>query len=229
MKTIGLIGGTTWHSTVDYYRIINETINEKLGAHHSAHLILYSVEFEEFIEKNKENWDVISKSFIKIAKKIENAGADFLIICANTMHKIADDIQYNIRIPLIHIADVTAEEVLKKNFNNIGFLGTKITMQGDFYIKRLKERFGINTILPEKNDIEIINNIIFDELSYNIIKDSSKEKYIKIIDKLVSKGAQGIILGCTEIPLLIKKDDVKIPIFDTTYIHAKAAAEYALS
>ena len=228
MKTIGLIGGTTWHSTLDYYRIINETINEKLRAHHSAHLILYSVDFEEFVEKPKENWDVISGSFIKIAKKIENAGADFLIICANTMHKIADDIQDNIRIPLLHIADVTAEEVLKKNLNKIGFLGTKITMQEDFYIKRLNYKFNINTIVPEKKDMEIINKIIFDELSYNIIKDTSKQKYIKIIDKLVSKGAQGIILGCTEIPLLIKNDDVEIPIFDTTYIHAKAAAEYAL-
>lgn len=228
MKTIGLIGGTTWVSTIDYYRIINETIKEKLGGAHSAHLILYSVDFDEFIIKREGKWDEIASSFIDIAKKLEQSGADFLLICANTLHKIADEIQDNINIPLLHIVDVTAERILKKGLNKVGLIGTKYTMEENFYKQRLKQKFSIETIVPGTKEREIIHNIIFNELTYEIIKQSSKEKYIKIINNLISRGAQGIILGCTEIPMLIKENDIDTNIFDTTSIHAKAAVEYAL-
>jgi len=228
MKIIGLIGGTTWVSTLEYYRIINETIKEKLGGVHSAHCILYSVDFDEFILKNEGKWKDITGSFIDIAKKLEKVGADFIIICANTMHKIADEIQNSVNIPLLNIVDVTAEKIVERGLKKVGLLGTKYTMEDDFYKQRLKQRFNIEAIVPESEEREIINKIIFDELTYDIIRQSSRQKYVKIINKLVLNGAEGIILGCTEIPLLIKKNDVNIPIFDTTSIHAKAAVEYAL-
>ena len=228
MKTIGLIGGTTWLSTIEYYRIINETVKEKLGRSHSARCILYSINFEETVLQNQGRWDVISKSFIDITKKLENAGADFLIICANTMHKIADDIENNANIPIIHIADVTAEKIIERGLSKVGLLGTSYTMEEDFYKERLKEKFNIETIIPEKNERDLINKIILNELTQGKIIQSSKQRYLEIIENLIDKKAEGIILGCTEIPLIIKKDDVDIPIFDTTEIHAKAAVEYAL-
>jgi aspartate racemase len=228
MKTIGLIGGTSWVSTLEYYRIINETVNEKLGKEHSARCILYSVDFEEDIMRNIEKWDNITDLFIDYAKKIEYFGADFLILCANTMHKIADDVQKSINIPILHIADATGIKIVEKGFKKVGLLGTKITMEEEFYKKRLKEGFGIDAIVPERDEREIIHKIIHEELTHGIIKDSSKQKYIKIIKNLADNGAQGIILGCTEIPLLIKQNDLDIPIFDTTSIHAKAAVEFAL-
>ena len=228
MKTIGLIGGTTWHSTIEYYRIINETVKEKLGKSHSARCILYSINFEETVVQNQGRWDVISKSFIDITKKLENAGADFLIICANTMHKIADDIENNANIPIIHIADVTAEKIIERGLSKVGLLGTSYTMEEGFYKERLKEKFNIETIIPEKNERDLTNKIILNELTQGKIMQSSKQRYLEIIENLIDKKAEGIILGCTEIPLLIKKDDVDIPIFDTTEIHAKAAVEYAL-
>lgn len=228
MKTIGLIGGTTWVSTIEYYRIINETVKEKLGGAHSAYLILYSVDFDEFIIKREGKWDEIASSFIDIAKKLERSGADFLVICANTLHKIADEIQDSIHIPILHIVDVTAEEILKKGLSKVGLIGTKYTMEENFYKQRLKQKFNIETIVPETKEREIIHNIIFNELTYEIIKQSSKDKYTKIINDLISRGAQGIILGCTEIPMLIKDNDIDTIIFDTTSIHAKSAVDYAL-
>jgi aspartate racemase len=228
MKTIGLIGGTTWLSTIEYYRIINETVKEKLGGAHSAHCILYSVDFDEFVLQREGKWDEIACSFIDIAKRLEQSGADFLIICANTIHKIADEIQKSVNIPILHIADVTAERIVESGLKKVGLLGTKYTMEEEFYKRRLKERFNIETIVPETKEREIIHNIILDELTHEIIKRSSKQKYIKIINNLVYKGAEGIILGCTEIPLLIKENDVNTHIFDTTAIHAKAAVEFAL-
>ena len=228
MKTIGLIGGTTWVSTLDYYRVINETVKEKLEGAHSAHCILYSVDFDEFVLQHKGKWNEIAISFINIAKKLERSGADFLIICANTMHKIADDIENSVNIPLLHIVDVTAEKIIEKKLKKVGLLGTIYTMEEDFYKQRLKEKFNIETIVPNINERKIVNDIIYDELTHEIIKSSSKNKYIEIINKLVSNGAEGVILGCTEIPLLIKENDVNVPTFDTTTIHAKAAVEYAL-
>ena len=225
---MGLIGGTTWVSTLDYYRIINETVKEKLGGVHSAHCILYSVDFDEFVLQHEGKWDEIASSFIDVAKKLERSGADFLIICANTMHKIADDVQNSVNIPLLHIVDATAEKIIEKGLKKVGLLGTRYTMEEEFYKQRLKEKFGIETIVPAAKEREIVHDIIYYELTHEIIKQSSKQKYIKIIDNLVSNKAEGVILGCTEIPLLIKENDVDIPVFDTTTIHAKAAVEYAL-
>lgn len=229
MKTIGLIGGTSWVSTLEYYRVINETVKEKLGGAHSAHCILYSVDFEEFVLKHEERWDEIAISYIDIAKKLEESGADFIIICANTMHKIAEDVQNNISIPLIHIVDAVAEKILEKKLRNVGLLGTKYTMEEDFYKKRLNEKYKIKPIVPKIHEREIIHDIIINELTYEVMKKSSKQKYIEIINNLILKGAEGVILGCTEIPLLIKENDVEIPVFDTTAIHAEAAVEYALN
>ena len=228
MKTIGLIGGTTWVSTLEYYRNINETVKEKLGGMHSAHCILYSIDYDESILQHEGKWEEIAISFVDIAKKLERSGADFLIICANTLHKIADDVQKSVNIPLLHIVDVTAEKIVEKGIKKVGLIGTRHTMEEEFYKQRLKEKFDIESIVPKIKERVIIDDIISNELAHEIIKQSSKQKYIKIINKLVSNGAEGIILGCTEIPLLICKNDVDIPIFDTTTIHAKAAAEYAL-
>ncbi len=229
MKTIGLIGGTSWVSTLEYYRIINETVKEKLGGAHSAHCILYSVDFDEFILKQEGRWDKIGNSYIDIAKKLEKSGADFLIICANTMHKIADDVQRNIDIPLIHIVDAVAEKIIDKDLRKVGLLGSKYTMDEDFYKKRLKEKYNIEPIIPKTKEREIVHNIIINELTYEVIKKSSKQKYLDIINNLILEGVEGIILGCTEIPLLIKENDVELPVFDTTTIHAKSAVEYALN
>ena len=229
MKTIGLIGGTSWLSTLEYYRIINKTVNEKLGDAHSARCILYSVDFEEDIVRNEYNWDKIIENYIDIAIRLEYFGADFLIICANTVHKIVESVQKSIKIPILHIADATGIKIVENGFKKVGLLGTRITMEENFYKDRIKKKFGIETIIPKENEREIIHKIIHEELTHNIIKDSSKQKYIKIIRNLVDDGAQGIILGCTEIPLLIKQNDVEIPVFDTTNIHAKAAVNYALN
>lgn len=228
MKTIGMIGGTTWASTKEYYTIINKEVNKKLGKTHSAECILYSIDFEETMTKNWNNWKEIEKRFIKIANILEISGADLLIICANTPHKIADKIIENMKIPLIHIADTTGEKIKEKDLKKVGLLGTKYTMNEDFIKKILKDKYNIEVIVPKEKDQEIIENIIFNELSHEIIKEKSKQKFKKIIEKLISKNAQGIILGCTEIPLLIKQEDFDLPIFDTTNIHAKAAVKFAL-
>lgn len=228
MKTIGLIGGTTWVSTLDYYRIINRTINKKLGGSHSARCILYSVDFDKDVVQHNGKWNEISKIFIDIAKKLERSGADFIVICANTMHIIADDIQKNIDIPILHIVDATAEKIVDKGLKKVGLLGTKYTMEEEFYIKRFKDKYNIDLIVPEPKERKFVHDVIINELAKEKILKSSKEKYIEIINNLASKGAEGIILGCTEIPLLIKKDDCSIQIFDTTTIHAKAAANLAL-
>jgi aspartate racemase len=230
MKTMGLIGGMSWESTLEYYRIINETVKEKLGGLHSAKCIIYSVDFEE-VEKlqHEGKWNELSEMMIDAALRLERAGADFVIICTNTMHKVAEEVQENIDIPLLHIADATAEKIKEKGLKKVGLLGTKFTMEEDFYRKRLKEKHGIDVVIPEEDEREIVHRTIYDELCQGIIKHESKEGFKKIIENLVSKGAEGVILGCTEIPLLIKQEDVEIPIFDTTAIHAKAAVEFALN
>lgn len=225
---MGLIGGTSWASTLEYYKIINQKIEEKLKGLHSAHCILYSVDFEECVMKHKDNWDLINKKYVSIAKKLEKTGAEFIIICANTMHKTADSIEKNIKIPLVHIADAAAEEIIQKKLKKVGLLGTKNTMQEDFYRKRLENRFDIKVITPDLKQQDLVHNIILDELVHGTIKKSSKTKYLEIINDLISKGSKGIILGCTEIPLLIKQNDVEKPVFDTTRIHAEAAVKYAL-
>jgi len=228
MKKIGLIGGMTWESTLEYYRIINESVKEKLGGLHSADCVLFSFDFAN-IEKLqiRRKWGELTNLMIDAAQILEKIGAEFIVICTNTMHKMADETQSSIEIPILHITDVTAEEIMEKGLTKVGLLGTIFTMEENFYKKRLKDKYGIDTIIPSKNEREIINNIIYKELSHGITKQSSKEKYIEIINNMLSRKAEGIILGCTEIPLLIKQKDVNPPVFDTTMIHAKAAVEYA--
>ena len=229
MKTIGLIGGMSWESSLEYYRIINEQVKEKLGGLHSAKSLMYSVDFDE-IEKlqHQEKWDELAKIMIHAAKNLEKGGADFVLICTNTMHKMANEVQDNINIPLLHIADATAEIIRKKGLKRIGLLGTNFTMEKDFYKGRLIKKYGLDVIVPHKEDRQIIHRVIYQELCLGNIKKSSKEQYIKIINKLVADGAEAVILGCTEIPLLVKQEDVNVLLLDTTRIHAETAVEYSL-
>ncbi|MFC2736587.1 MAG: aspartate/glutamate racemase family protein [Leptotrichia wadei] len=228
MKTIGLIGGMSWESTVTYYKIINETVKEKLGGLHSAKCILYSIDFQEIEEcQANGNWEKSGEILGEAANNLEKAGADFIVICTNTMHKVINQIKEKISIPILHIAEMTAEKILEKGLKNIALLGTKYTMEQDFYKSKLIEK-EINVIIPDKNDIEIINKVIYDELCLGTINSNSKKKFLEIVDKLRSKGAEGIILGCTEIGLLIKNEDTDVPLFDTAVIHAEEAAIYSI-
>jgi len=229
MKTIGLVGGMSWESSSEYYKIINKTVKERLGGLHSAKCILYSVDFEEIESlQHQGRWEELTKLMINFTQQLERAGADFIVICTNTMHKMAGEVQNNINIPILHIADATAEQVIERGLRKLGLLGTKFTMEEDFYKKRLKEKYNINVIIPSDTDREIIDSVIYNELCLGIIRQSSKEKFKEIIKKLILIGADGLILGCTEIPLLISQKDVEIPLFDTTTIHSKAAVEFAL-
>ena len=228
LKIIGLIGGMSWESTVTYYKIINEVIKEKLGGLHSAKCVLYSVDFQEIEEcQANGNWEKSGEILGEAAYNLEKAGADFIVICTNTMHKVVNQIKEKISIPILHIAEMTAEKILEKGLKNIALLGTKYTMEQDFYKSKLIEK-GINVIIPDKNDIEIINEVIYDELCLGTINSDSKKKFLEIVDKLRNKGAEGIILGCTEIGLLIKNADTDVPLFDTAIIHAEQAAIYSI-
>ena len=228
LKTIGLIGGMSWESTVTYYKIINETVKEKLGGLHSANCILYSLDVQEIEEcQANGNWEKSGEILGEAAYNLEKAGADFIVICTNTMHKVVNQIKEKISIPILHIAEMTAEKILEKGLKNIALLGTKYTMKQDFYKSKLIEK-GINVIIPDKNDIEIINEVIYDELCLGTINSNSKKKFLEIVDKLRNKGAEGIILGCTEIGLLIKNEDTDVPLFDTAIIHAEQAAIYSI-
>ena len=224
MKTIGLIGGMSWESTVTYYQIINETIKNRLGGLHSAKCILYSVDFDE-IEKyqTRGEWDKSADVLSEAAQALERAGADYIVICTNTMHKVVLEIGRRIHIPILHIADMTAVQLKKQGIRKVGLLGTKYTMQQDFY-KNILIRQGIEVIVPNDDDVDVVNRVIYDELCLGKIFEKSKAVYLDIIQELVRNGAQGIILGCTEIGLLIQQSDTDIPLFDTTLIHAKQAA-----
>jgi aspartate racemase len=229
MKTIGLIGGMTCESSAEYYRFINEITREKLGGIHSARSVMLSVDFaeiEDMMEAGK--WEKILEILVDAARLVEKAGADFLVICTNTMHKLADHIREQIDIPILNIIDETAAQIKAQGIHRIGLLGTRFTMEEDFYKGRLRGKHGLEVLMPSPEDVQTIHRIIVDELSIGKIKKVSKEKYWRIIDKLVGQGAAGIILGCTEIPLLIKQEAGKIPLFDTTRIHAQAAVEWAL-
>ena len=228
MKTIGLIGGMSWESSMTYYKVINETVKNKLGGLHSAKCIMYSVDFYD-IEKCQAdgNWEKSGEILGEAAYNLEKAGADFIVICTNTMHKVINQIKERISIPVLHIAEMTAEKILEKKMKNIALLGTKYTMEQDFYKSKLIEK-EINVIIPDKNDIEIINKVIYDELCLGIINPESKTKYLEIVKTLKQKGAEGIILGCTEIGLLIKSEDTDVPLFDTALIHAEQAAIYSI-
>lgn len=228
MKTVGLIGGMSWESTIPYYKIINEIVKEKLGGLHSAQIILYSVEFDE-IEKCQSSgqWDKSAEILGNAAKKLELAGADFILICTNTMHKVAPQIQNMISVPIVHIADATADSLERDKVSKVALLGTKYTMTQDFYKSKLIDR-GFEVFIPDEEDIEIVNHVIFDELCLGVINKDSQKKFSEIIGKLKDKGAQAVILGCTEIGLLIREENSVLPIYDTTLIHATKAAELLL-
>ena len=229
MKTIGMIGGMSWESSIEYYRIVNETVKEKLGGLHSAKSLMYSVDFAEIETLQSEGrWDEATQAMIAAARHVEAGGADFLVICTNTMHKMADDVEKAIGIPLLHIADATAETIKARGLQVVGLLGTKFTMEEDFYRGRLVEGHGLEVLIPDAEDREIVHRVIYDELVLGEIKSESRDQYRRIIEKLIAAGAQGIILGCTEIGLLVKEEDSSVPLFDTTYIHAVSAVEYAL-
>jgi aspartate racemase len=229
MKTIGLIGGMSWESSIEYYRIINETAKEKLGGLHSAKSLMVSVDFAE-IEKlqHEDRWEEAGEILVKCAQDLERGGADFIVLCTNTMHKLADKITANVNIPFLHIADATAEKIVAAGIRRIGLLGTRFTMEHDFYKGRLINNFGLDVLIPEKADRDIVHRVIYEELVLGRIVDSSREEYKRIMDDLLAKGAEGIILGCTEIELLIKEGDCRAPLFPTTKIHAVAAVDKAL-
>lgn len=232
MKTIGVIGGVSWVSSAEYYVLMNEMVEEELGGLHSAKILMYSIEFGEFSEQERlaseGDWEPLRNMMVDAAQRLERGGADFIIICSNTMHSTVDDIEANVDIPVLHIADATGEKIKEQGLTTVGLLGTKYTMEEGFYKDRLKEKYGIEVIIPNETEREIVNTVIFDELCAENISDTSREKFVKIIDHLTEQGAEGVILGCTEIPLLVKQEDVGIPLFDTMTIHAKAAVNYAL-
>ncbi len=228
MKTIGLIGGTGWVSTLEYYRIINTEINKCLGGLNAARCIIYSFNYADIDANNqRDDHKANYRLLLDAAIKLKKSSADCIVICANTLHQYADWLEAAIKLPVIHIADAAAQEINKKGLNTVGLLGTRFTMEMDFYTKHLSEA-GINSIVPEKPEREFIHNTIMNELLKEILLPESKQKFLKIIDDLEQKGAQGIVLGCTEIPLLIKQKDTHLPVFNTLELHAKAAVEYAL-
>ncbi|ADZ85632.1 aspartate/glutamate racemase family protein [Cellulosilyticum lentocellum] len=228
MKTIGMIGGMSWESTVTYYQMVNQVVKERLGGFHSAKCILYSVDFDEIEAcQAKGEWEKSGEILADAAVNLERSGADFIIICTNTMHKVADQIQAKVNIPILHIAEVTAGRLKENTIEKVALLGTKYTMQQDFYKSKLIEQ-GIEVLIPNEADIEVVNNTIYNELCLGSVLETSKKEFIRIIEELADKGAEGVILGCTEIGLLIRQEDVSIPVFDTTIIHATKAALYAI-
>ncbi|CNJ95965.1 putative aspartate/glutamate racemase [Yersinia frederiksenii] len=229
MKILGLIGGMSWESTIPYYRMINQHVKEQLGGLHSAKIILYSVDFHEIEQlQAKGDWQTAAQVLSNAAVSLKRAGADIIVVCTNTMHKVADDIEAACGLPLLHIADATAAQIMRQGLSKIGLLGTRYTMEQDFYRGRLTQQHSIDVITPDSADREIVNRIIYEELCLGTINDTSRQEYRRIMGKLEEQGAQGIIFGCTEITLLVNAQDAHVPVFDTTAIHANAAAEYAL-
>ena len=229
MKTIGLIGGMSWESTVPYYRHINETIRERLGGLHSARLVLYSVDFAE-IERFQHagDWEAAAATLAQAARRLEGAGADFVVLCTNTMHRVAGAIEAAVDIPLLHIADATGQAIRRAGFGTVGLLGTRFTMEQDFYRGRLQERHGLTVLTPPEADRELVHRVIYQELCVGDVVDASRAGYRQVMADLVGRGAQAIILGCTEIGLLVGADDAPVPLFDTTLLHAREAVAWAL-
>ncbi|MEF8832422.1 MAG: aspartate/glutamate racemase family protein [Candidatus Thermoplasmatota archaeon] len=228
MKTIGLIGGMSWESTLEYYRIINEGMKSKLGGEHSAEVVIYSFDFFDIVSLQEQGeWKKLEDMMVEAGKGLKEAGADFLLICANTMNKMADSVEERVGLPVIHIGDATAEVIKRRGMETVGLVGTRYVMEGDFYRKRMKENHGIEVLVPEQDNRDKVHDIIYNELCKGEVKEKSKESLLKMLQELVDRGAEGIILGCTEIPLYITEDDVDIPLFDTTAIHAEAAADRA--
>lgn len=230
MKTIGLIGGMSWESTVPYYRLINEGIKNRLGGLHSARIALYSVDFHD-IERLQHagRWDEAGAMLANAARALQSAGADFLVLCTNTMHKVTPAIEAAVTIPLLHIADPTAAAVKQAGIRTVGLLGTRFTMEEDFYRGRLETRHGLEVVIPDAADRDVVHRVIYDELCLGETKEESRTAYRAIIGRLVAQGAEGIILGCTEIGLLVKPEDAPVRLFDTTLLHAESAVGFALA
>jgi aspartate racemase len=229
VKTIGLVGGMSWESSIEYYRIINEVTRDKLGGLHSAKSVMVSIDFALIEEmQSQDRWDEATEIMISTARQVEAAGADFLLIATNTMHKMFPEVQGALSIPILHIADATGLVIKEAGLERLGLLGTIYTMEQDFYTGRLKDEFGLQVIVPDEDDRKVVNRIIFEELVVGQIKEESKAEYGRIITNLIQKGTRGIILGCTEIPLLVEPDEIGVPVFDTTLIHAEMAVEIAL-
>jgi len=229
MKTIGLIGGMSWESTLEYYRIINQVVREELGGLRSARIDMHSFDFAEIATlQGERDWEEITKLMIAAARRLEAAGVDLLVICTNTMHKIAGQIQKDVHVPLLHIADATAREIKASGLKKVGLLGTRATMEEDFYVGRLIDRHGLEVITPNERERQLVDDVIYDELCRGQVNLSSREEFIVIIQNLAADGAEGIILGCTEIHLLVDQQDVRTPVFDTTEIHARSAARFAM-
>lgn len=228
MKTIGMIGGMSWESSIEYYRLVNEAVKQQLGGLHSAQCLMYSVDFEE-IERYQHlgDWEKATQVMIAAAQRLERGGADFVVICTNTMHKMADEVQAAIQLPLLHIVDATAQAIKAKDLGKVGLLGTRFTMEGDFYVGRLKSH-GLDVIIPDAEEREIVHRIIYQELVLGKILPSSRDECQRIIQNLANRGAEGIVLGCTEIGLLVKQEDTELPVFDTTLVHALASVDVAL-
>lgn len=230
MKTIGLIGGMSWESSLEYYRIINEQIKARLGGLHSADSLMYSFDFAQIEElQHQERWDELTRMMVEAAQRLERGGADFIVICTNTMHKMAAEVEQAVGIPLLHIADGTARRIQSLHLQKAGLLGTKFTMEQDFYRGRLIEKFGLELLIPDEAERQVVHDVIYNELVLGKINPASKAKYQQIIVNLTERGAEGIILGCTEIGLLVKQADSDVPLFDTTIIHAEEAVEMALA
>lgn len=229
-KVIGLIGGMSWESSAEYYRIINEKVRDRLGALHSARCLMWSFDFAEIEAlQHAGRWDKATELLVEAAKRLERGGADFLLICTNTMHRMADDVQAAVSIPLLHIADPTAERIKAAGFKRIGLLGTAFTMEQDFYKGRLAARHGLDVLVPGEDDRRTVHRVIYDELVQGRVEAKSRDAYRQIIARLVARGAEAVILGCTEIMLLVRPEDSAVPLFDTTAIHADAAVERALA
>ncbi len=229
MKTIGMIGGMSWESSAEYYRIVNETVKQRLGGLHSAQCLMYSVDFADIERLQHEGrWDDAGLVMAEAAGRLERGGADFVVLCTNTMHKLAGCIESAVSIPLLHIADPTARAVTAAGITRVGLLGTAFTMEQDFYRGRLEEQHGLDVLTPPADERAIVHRIIYEELVLGIVREESRRAYQRVIAHLVERGAQGIILGCTEIMLLIAPEDCPVPSFDTTTLHAVAAADYAL-
>jgi aspartate racemase len=234
MKTIGIIGGVSWVSSLEYYRLMNQMVNKQLGGSYSAKILMYSIEFGEFSKDErlaeKGDWNALNKTIIDAAQRLKRGGADFIVIASNTVNSRAEYVQSEVQIPVLHIADATGEKVNKSGIKTVALLGTKYTMEQNFYRDRLEKKYGLKVVIPNETEREYINSVIFDELCVEKMNNESRERFVQIINRLVDEeGAQGVILGCTEIPLLIKQRDVKVPVFDTTAIHAEAAVKYALN
>lgn len=229
MKTIGLLGGMSWESTIEYYRLLNETVKAELGGLHSAKILMYSVDFEELVAlKHKGDWSQIGRILTEAATRLEAGGADCILLATNTMHKVADNISMSIKIPLLHIADATAEAIKQHNIHRVGLLGTRFTMEEAFYKDRLIHQHGLAVQVPHSEARELVHDVIYDELCLGDIREQSRDRFRSIIADLVEAGAEAVILGCTEIGLLVQAEDSPVPLFDTTVIHTKAAVEWAI-